>query len=58
MFTIGAVAIAAAGAALYQNLFAIQQQPPATLISAGVTVALLGLAKICSLILNLGSPVE
>jgi hypothetical protein len=50
MFTIGAIAIAAAGTAFYQNLFAVQQQPPAILVSAGVTVALLGLAKISSVI--------
>ena len=50
VFTIGAIVIAAGGFALYQNLFGIQRPPSPILISAAVTVALLGLGKICSMI--------
>jgi hypothetical protein len=50
VFSIGALLIAAAAAVLYQNFLAVQQPPSTILISAGVAVALLILAKLSALI--------
>jgi hypothetical protein len=50
MFSVGALLIAAAAAALYQNVLAVQLSPSPIFISAGVAVALLILAKFSALI--------
>jgi hypothetical protein len=50
VFTAGAVVVTLLGAGLYQNVFALQDKPPALLVSAGVTLSLMALATVCSAI--------
>jgi hypothetical protein len=50
VFSIGAAVITAVGVGLYQHLFSFQPQPPAAVVSGGVAVSLLLLAKVCALI--------
>jgi hypothetical protein len=49
-FSVGAVIVTALGAGLYQHVFAVQNQPPKFLISAGVALSLIALGKLCSMI--------
>ena len=49
-FGVGASTVTAVAAGLYQNIFAFQQKPPAIVVSIGVTLCLIGLAKLCSTI--------
>jgi hypothetical protein len=50
VFSIAAAVITAAAVGLYQHLFSFPQQPQAALVSGGVAVSLLLLAKVCALI--------
>jgi len=49
-FSVGAIIITIASASLYQNIFAIQPTPSVPLVSTGVTICLLGLAKASAMI--------
>ena len=49
-FSAGALIVTLIGAGLYQNAFGFQEKPPALLVSFGVTVSLIALAKVCSII--------
>jgi len=44
-FGVGAIIVTIVSAGLYQNVFAVQPAPSAPLVSAGVTICLLCLAK-------------
>ncbi len=50
VFSAAAVVITVLGAGLYQNVFSLPDKLPTILVSIGVTVSLLAVAKLCSLI--------
>jgi hypothetical protein len=49
-FTVGALLITLIGAGLYQNTFGFQENLAVPVVSAGVTLSLIGVAKVCSMV--------
>ena len=49
-FTIGAVPITGLAVGFYWNVFALVDRPPLILISACVTICLIGIARLCKMI--------
>jgi len=49
-FSLGAILVTLLGVALYQNLFSLPDKLPSVLISTGVTLSLIALAKVSSLL--------
>jgi hypothetical protein len=53
-FCVGAVGITTVGVGFYQHLFVVHSEPPTILVSVGIAVSLLALAKVCSLVWRTG----
>jgi hypothetical protein len=53
-FCIGALGITTVGVGFDQHLFALRNEPPTILVSVGIAVSLLALAKVCSLVWRTG----